>query len=92
MVPFVSPDTVIGLDGRRWPSRRPATRSPCTSVIAEPPSEAGGVKRHDRLAFDRNVAEHVGGRPGQRPSASPALDGAEAALVPTAFVAVTVNV
>ena len=62
-------------------------------VMALPPSLAGAVQETDAEALPA-VAETAVGAPGTVAGATGVtlLDGAEAALLPTAFVAMTVNV
>ena len=61
--------------------------------MALPPFEAGAVQETDAEALPA-VAETAVGAPGTVAGATGVtlLDGAEAALLPTAFVAMTVNV
>ena len=89
-VPFVRPVTTIALDVRR--GAPPGDAVTVYTVIGAPPFEAGAAKLTVPPAgrYRRQPATPVGA-PGTVAGVT-GLDGADAGPVPTAFVAVTVNV
>ena len=88
-VPLVRPTTVMG-DAGPLALTPPGADVTVYDVIAEPPVDAGGVNVTVACALPA-VALPIVGAPGTAAGVT-LLEGAEAGPVPTAFVAVTVNV
>jgi hypothetical protein len=89
-VPFVRPLTTIGLDGP-VAVLPPGEAVSVYEAIGVPPSDAGAVKLMVALASPA-TADTLVGAPGGVGAGVTGLEGPEAGLVPTALVAVTVNV
>jgi hypothetical protein len=94
VLPALSDGTDIGLAPPlplRTAPPLPEVHDAVYCVIAEPPSLAGGVKRTDAVAPDKVVVPMVGA-PGTVWVGTKVFDDADTVPVPTAFVAVTVQV
>jgi hypothetical protein len=89
VVPFVKPVTVKG-EAPPVAVKPPGLDVTVYEVIAEPPSLTGGVNVIVASPFPRTAETEVGG-PGTATGVTELL-ALEAELVPTALVAVTVNV
>ncbi len=88
-MPLVRPVTVIG-EEPPVPVRPPGLEVTVYEVMTEPPLDTGAVKVIVASPLPR-TAETLVGAPGVVEGTTELL-AADAALVPTAFVAVTVNV
>jgi len=88
-VPLLRPVTVIG-DAAPLTLMPPGEEVTVYEVIAEPPLEAGGVNAIEAWVFPAVAVPIVGG-PGTAPGVT-LFEGADAGPVPTALVALTVNV
>ena len=90
-MPFVSPVTVIGLPVPVAVLAGVPLDVTVYNVIVAPPFDAGGVKLTVACAFPLTAVTAVGA-PGRAAVGITAAEVADGPLVPTAFVAVTVNV
>jgi hypothetical protein len=89
-VPFVSPVTVIGL-AVPVPVLPPVLEVTVYDVIALPPFDAGAVKLTVADVILATAATPIVGAPGVVAGVT-LLEAADAGPVPTAFLAVTLNV